>query len=174
MKQLKHKDIATVKKFFVEQQNYKCAVCDCPIDLGPMTHLDHCHQYGHVRSALCSACNSAEGTIHHKWLMSGLKGKGVDYVTWLRNLANYLSQDYSTNDYHPNHPTDQAKMFSRLTLADQKAKLNELGIKYPEKVTKADLVKLYKKSFATNPRCDFNNGKYDSVSPTSKSSQQPR
>lgn len=160
-KQLKQSQVKDTKIELLESQLHRCAICGKPLELGSECHLDHDHQTGHVRAVLCRGCNVLEGRIHGKFVMSGLKSQGVSYTDWLRTLADYLEEDYSENDYHPQHMNDQTKYFSRLRIKDQKEMLDRLGIKYPEKCNKKDLEKLYKKSFINNPRCDFDNGKYD-------------
>ena len=48
----------------LEQQEHSCAICKKHID--EMTyplHVDHCHEKGHVRGLLCSACNLYVGYV---------------------------------------------------------------------------------------------------------------
>lgn len=164
MKQLRPKDVKEAREELIQNQFNKCALCKRPLNLNDSCpSLDHCHQSGRVRGALCRSCNTAEGIIIHKFMRSGLKGKGVDYIEWLRLLADYLEADYSHMDFHPQHMIDQTKLFNKLTLPDQRSHLDELNIAYPEKATKSTLSKIYKKSFLLNPRMDFDNSKYTIV-----------
>lgn len=49
--------------FFLEKQNYVCAICFCPeTDKGAHKEIktlsvDHCHGTGKVRGLLCNKCN---------------------------------------------------------------------------------------------------------------------
>lgn len=161
IRQLKQSQLLEIKRELLTSQLGKCALCGKPLTLNSECHLDHDHQTGQIRAVLCRGCNVLEGRIHGKFIMSGLRSNGVEYIEWLRKLADYLEDDYSENDYHPQHMIDQTKYFSRLRINDQKLLLDKLGIKYPDNAKKSDLAKLYKKSFINNPRCDFDNGKYD-------------
>ncbi|AUR85879.1 hypothetical protein NVP1081O_144 [Vibrio phage 1.081.O._10N.286.52.C2] len=160
-KQLKQSDLVETRNDLIMGQLDRCVLCNCKLSEETSTpHTDHDHNTGHIRGVLCRGCNTYEGVVIHKFGRSGLKGRGINYVQWLRNLVDYLEADYSDNDFHPQHPKDQTKIFARLKLQEQKDHLTSLGIKYPEKCKKADLEKLYRKSFLDDPRCDFDNGKY--------------
>jgi len=47
------------------QQKGACAICDKPLAPwpSPATHIDHCHDTGHVRGLLCRSCNLKEGWV---------------------------------------------------------------------------------------------------------------
>ena len=47
----------------VEAQRGSCASCGDPLELGPKTHVDHCHETGIVRGLLCANCNRALGLL---------------------------------------------------------------------------------------------------------------
>jgi len=44
-------------------QDYKCAICRLPLDMGKNTNLDHCHDTGYVRGILCGNCNRGIGNL---------------------------------------------------------------------------------------------------------------
>jgi hypothetical protein len=160
-KQLKQSEIVEVRNELIMNQLGKCVLCGAILsDENQTPHTDHDHNTGRIRGILCPSCNTTEGIIIHKFTRSGLKGKGIDYIQWLKNLVNYLEADYDDNDFHPQHPKDQTKIFSRMRLVEQKEHLQRIGIDYPEKATKSVLEKLYRKSFLNNPRCDFSSNKY--------------
>ena len=43
------------------EQDYKCAICGCKLDLKKNTHVDHNHDNGKVRGILCHSCNMGIG-----------------------------------------------------------------------------------------------------------------
>lgn len=161
IRQLKQSELNEVRNEMIMSQLDRCVLCGTKLsDEKSTPHMDHDHNTGHMRAVLCRSCNVYEGVVIHKFTRSGLKGRGMDYIQWLKNLVEYLEKDYSDNDYHPQHPKDQTSIFSRLTIKEQKEHLTKLDIAFLEKAKKADLVKIYRKSFIHNPRCDFNNNKY--------------
>ena len=49
-------------KFLLAFQNYKCAICDNPLELKQYKFaVDHCHDSNDVRGILCKRCNTALG-----------------------------------------------------------------------------------------------------------------
>ena len=48
-----------IREEFVDAQAGKCAICDC--SLGAAPQLDHCHESGFIRGALCTSCNTKLG-----------------------------------------------------------------------------------------------------------------
>ena len=46
-----------------QRQDGLCAICECPLDLGRRTHVDHDHDTGVVRALLCISCNAAIGYL---------------------------------------------------------------------------------------------------------------
>lgn len=162
--QLSTSQLNKAKEEFIKKQNHKCCICQEPISMGSDVHLDHCHQTGKVRGVLHRDCNTLEGILHSRFVRSGLRNRGVDYHMWLTNLVDYLQQPLGDRDYHPSHVTDQSKIFAKLVKHDQ---LELLGKYYSSEQlqnnTKSQLVKLYRKTFKNNPRCDFDNQKYNAV-----------
>lgn len=67
-----------------ESQNWVCAICEEPETSrngasGVVRELavDHCHENGHVRALLCSACNTALGLFKDR---ADLLRKAADYL----------------------------------------------------------------------------------------------
>lgn len=58
----------TVEQYaaLLETQGFKCVICrDSLIASDRSPCIDHCHQGGHVRSVLCTRCNSAIAMLRH-------------------------------------------------------------------------------------------------------------
>lgn len=47
----------------LKRQRGKCAICKNTCSSGRALAVDHCHQGGHVRGLLCTACNRALGLL---------------------------------------------------------------------------------------------------------------
>lgn len=148
---LNTKSYKALKEELYQKQNGCCLLCKRPFE-GPANeqHLDHDHALegknaGKVRGLLCCLCNGTEGIMKHKFNRSGLKGRGIDYVEWLEVLVDYLKQDYSSNDIHPQYVNDMAKMFARLDKSQMISEMVQRGFTYNESDTKDVLVKSFKK-----------------------------
>lgn len=63
----------------LNEQNYCCAICNNKLDLGRLTHVDHCHKTNKVRGVLCNVCNLGIGKFR-------------DSCELLQNAINYLSK----------------------------------------------------------------------------------
>lgn len=77
-----------VRSVFVARQDFRCAICNCHLDVVNRPHLDHCHVSGKIRGALCQACN---------W---GL-GQFQDAPERLKEAIAYLQTDVSSNPPYP-------------------------------------------------------------------------
>lgn len=129
-----------------------CPLCNKPLVSVESSHLDHDHALtganaGKVRGLLHSGCNRCEGKFGSWFKRFGMEGGGVDFPTFLRNLATYLENDYSNNDFHPQYVTDMAAWFNRQNLKAMKEVMREYGYEYNESDKKADLTKKFKKQF---------------------------
>jgi len=74
--------------------------------------LDHCHDQGYVRSVLPRNINTLEGKIKNAFIRYGKKKcaeSGISYSDFLRNLADYVEHDWSTNPLHCTHLTPEEK-----------------------------------------------------------------
>jgi len=106
IKQLKTKDIKTLRDMLIQEQNNKCALC------GKHTstfHLEHGHKKllwpGYIRGALCPTCNRREGRIANDWV----KMKPEELVSWLRQAADYLEKNINEPKMIL-HPKERSKL----------------------------------------------------------------
>lgn len=152
MIQLTAKTLNEEKLRRFNEQNGKCLLCKQDLDKNyKKNHLDHDHALdgnnaGRCRGLLCIYCNPLEGTIKHKFERSGLKDR-ADYITWLETLLNYLKQDYSEQNIHPQFILDTAKKFSRLSLEEMRSEMKSKGFEFEQSDKKATLVKKYRANF---------------------------
>lgn len=104
-RQLKQKDIPTIRAIILEQQNGLCPICSRKI-YDPC--LDHEHKKrlngsGHIRGVLCRTCNSflaksENNSIRYKIDLSNLPNI-------LRAMADYLEKDQQ----HIIHPSERKR-----------------------------------------------------------------
>jgi hypothetical protein len=114
---LKGKDVKTVRASLLEQQGYKCTLCerDCTEE---QAVLDHDHKGGHVRSVLHRACNAAEGKIMNSMRRFGIQ----DPIRFLENMIKYqiTHSTNQTNLIHPTHKTPEQKLEASKARAKRK------------------------------------------------------
>lgn len=61
-KRVKSSEIPKIRDKLVKKQDNKCMICER--DLTKLiVVLDHCHDTGYIRSALCNNCNGLEGKL---------------------------------------------------------------------------------------------------------------
>jgi len=65
------------KQKMIENQKGKCAICNCILDNGKHTCIDHCHKTGKIRKILCKSCNV-------------LIGHSKENINVLKNAIQYL------------------------------------------------------------------------------------
>lgn len=94
-------------------QGNKCAVCERDFKGTVVACVDHDHTTGHIRGALCRACNRLEGQVKNRILMAGGK---ADPLFLLRKLLAYLEYYATprTTYLHPDHKTDAEKRLATL------------------------------------------------------------
>ncbi|WPH64829.1 recombination endonuclease VII [Vibrio phage vB_VpaP_SJSY21] len=148
---MKPSEIKPLRDLMLEEQGGKCKICGQPAKTQRPT-LDHCHDTGHVRGVLCNACNRMEGRIKSRFVRYGLKNRDVDFGSFLRGLADYVSEDYSKNPLHPMHLNTLTKEFRSFKKDKQVEELNRIGITFPEKSTKKFLEALYAKHISETQR----------------------
>lgn len=91
------------------------------------TVCDHDHVSQNTRAALHRQVNAFEGKITNAYIryLKWLTDKPLPEI--LRNLADYLEQDYSTNPYHPGWIKRVTTDFRKLKAKEQLDVLAELG-----------------------------------------------
>lgn len=145
----KHLKLEKIERF--NQQQGKCKLCNRDLDPDiQRNHLDHDHslegpEAGKVRGLLCSFCNVLEGQIKHKFNSSGLNSRNVCIKSWFANYIDYLNQDISKNNLHPQYVPDKVKKFSRMNKDEMLEELAAIGVVIEDKATKQNLVELYRK-----------------------------
>lgn len=111
---LKQKDIAIVKRKLIAMQAGKCPLCDGDLTkIKPINVVvDHDHDTGLIRAALCRGCNGVEGKVKKLIITFG---KTPNFLVFLKRLMNYwihFSQP-RTNWIHPTHKTAEEKRAMR-------------------------------------------------------------
>lgn len=82
--QIKQKDIAPLREKIITENKGICPLCEHPIE---RPQLDHDHQFGHIRSAICGNCNLWIGKVENGLIRSGRKDRGG---IMLKNLFFYI------------------------------------------------------------------------------------
>lgn len=143
--QLRSKDLSGYRSRTLQEQNNICPLCGLEVQKPVMdhAHLNEPHEH-HVRSVLCSQCNTTAGSVWKVLVRSGtvnrLEQDGA--VRYLANLGKYYQQDYSQNPYHPNRPKDEEKRLNRCTKQDILKEFPELCTELYKDCTKAELIKI--------------------------------
>ncbi|CAJ1854685.1 hypothetical protein HLBENOHH_02452 [Aeromonas dhakensis] len=149
------KETKAYKEKLFHKQNGICPLCQRELDTAiEKNHLDHDHaldgaQAGRVRGLLCLYCNPLEGKMLNEFKRSGLASRSVNYVRYLRQLADYLEADNSQNAIHPRLPTDLKARFKRLSKEQMISELSARAIEHDTNAPKAELVKLYNSKIKT-------------------------
>lgn len=116
---LKTTQVIPARLALIRQQGGLCAVCERPFGDGVVACLDHDHGTGHIRGALCRACNRLEGKVKNAIIQAGGKS---DPTRLLANLAKYLVF-YSvprTKYLHPTYKTPDEKRLEALAKQREK------------------------------------------------------
>ncbi len=120
-RRIKASELHKVRKELIEKQGGRCALCDR--DLTAMEPknvcVDHCHDNGHIRAALCRNCNGMLGKIEN--LATRAKAT-FTRLEWLIRAVDFLSlhKEPQTPYEHPTHRTPEEKR--QLRNAKQRAK----------------------------------------------------
>lgn len=109
MNKLKYSEIPAVRNYLLEQQNYRCALCDHIIEEGKAV-LDHDHRSGIIRRVLHRGCNSMLGKIENNMARSEIDL--VRLIKFAENLNGYIT-DTATDWIHPTYKTKEERKMGR-------------------------------------------------------------
>lgn len=123
MRKLKQAEVKIVRDALAKKQGGKCPLCNNSLAKKGAV-LDHCHDKGTVRSALCRNCNGMEGKVKAAAIRAATK-EGM--LEWLANLAEYWKHHHeSPSKYiYPNHLTEDEKRLARNKKAREKRAKNK-------------------------------------------------
>lgn len=111
MRKLTQAEVKVVRDTMVKKQGGKCPLCGKSL-AGGKAVVDHCHDKGTVRSALCRNCNGIEGRVRTCAIRAASK---VGMHEWLLNLAQYWKHhDENPSSYiYPSHLNEDEKRLLR-------------------------------------------------------------
>jgi hypothetical protein len=120
------KDVEVVRNQMLEAQKGVDPITKEPIKVNQAV-LDHCHDSQKVRAAISRQSNSWEGLVFnaYKRCMAWYTDKPLAEL--LRNLADYLEQDYSNNPHHPGWLKKVGTEFNKLSEGAKDRALINLG-----------------------------------------------
>lgn len=121
---IKRSQLEKVRVFLMGAQANCCAICRRPFKGSVVACVDHDHTTGHIRGALCRACNRFEGQVKNRVFMAGQRENPIEF---LNNLAKYWEY-YSTprtKYLHPDHVTEEEKREAR----NKKARVKRAAVK---------------------------------------------
>lgn len=104
MTKLKYTEIKTYRDSALEQQNYKCFLCNELIVDDAV--LDHDHKTGLIRRVLHRGCNVLLGKIENNMARNRISLTRLEGIA--RNLITYVTTTH-TDTIHPRHKIKTAK-----------------------------------------------------------------
>jgi hypothetical protein len=129
------KQIRQEREDTAESQNWICPVSGEQL-INPS--LDHCHDTGVIRGVLSGFCNTWEGQLrtYYKRFLSKFTDKPLPEL--LRNMADYLEEDFTGSPYHFRFALDYKNKLMRKNLSDLKDECSKLGLDTQGCRTKGD------------------------------------
>lgn len=117
--------LLTTKELKALRANSECYLCSNKDDLV----VDHDHNTHHIRHVLCRTCNGA-------YILAGIENRlntlanraGISLSEAIGMIQEYLTDDYSMNDYYINMLSIKAKKFARLNATEQRETLKALNV----------------------------------------------
>ncbi len=110
--------------------------------------LDHDHFDGKCRGVLSQCTNTFEGYVLKAWMKYVSSNTETSLSEALRNMADYLEQDFHRNPFHNSYKEDMVKFLRRCTKEKiiERAK-NDLGIEIASNNSKDESILLYMTEF---------------------------
>ena len=112
MRKLTQAEVKVVRDTMVKKQGGKCPLCGGCLKRKQAV-LDHCHDTGAVRSALCRNCNgTGEGKVRTAAIRCATKDGMIE---WLENLAKYWRHhaENPSSYIYPSHLNEDEKRLLR-------------------------------------------------------------
>lgn len=108
-RRIKVRDIPKIRAAFVKEQKGLCPICGRGLK-GLTVTLDHCHDTGFLRGALCNNCNGIEGKIANLLGRIDVQKIGEEEI-----LKRWLEWQTRSNEkyIHPNVETSKEKIQRR-------------------------------------------------------------
>jgi Recombination endonuclease VII len=109
---LKTTGVKPTRKLLLEQQGFKCAICDQPLAEDKAV-LDHDHKGGHIRAVLHRDCNIMLGKVENASVRTGMGRERM--IQFLQGAGQYIvtHQKNVTGLIHPSHFTAEEKIERR-------------------------------------------------------------
>jgi len=119
--------------------------------------LDHDHFDGKCRGVLSQCVNTFEGYVLKAWMKYVAAYTDTSLSTALRNLADYLEQDFSSYPIHGGYKDDMLKFLRRCTNEKiiERAK-QDLDLDIPAGTAKQESISLYLTEFVRQTEEKFN------------------
>lgn len=110
--------------------------------------LDHDHFDGKCRGVLSQCVNTFEGYVLKAWMKYVSSYTETSLSTALRNLADYLEQDFSSYPIHAGYKDDMLKFLRRCTNEKiiERAEA-DLGVIIPKGTPKQESIRIYLTEF---------------------------
>lgn len=110
--------------------------------------LDHDHFDGKCRGVLSQCINTFEGYVLKAWMKYVSPNTETSLSEALRNMADYLEQDFYRNPFHSSYKEDMVKFLRRCTNEKiiERAK-NDLDMDIPVGTRKDESILLYMTEF---------------------------
>lgn len=111
MRKLTRAELNVVREAMVKKQSGRCPLCHNSLAKKGAV-VDHCHDKGTVRSALCRNCNGMEGKVRTAAIRAATKEHMIE---WLGRLAEYWKyHDENPSKYvYPTHLNEEEKRLKR-------------------------------------------------------------
>ncbi|UPT53581.1 putative endonuclease [Vibrio phage H256D1] len=110
--------LRTIGRKLGAEQGGKCPLClnELQFSTKGAVVVDHNHETGEIRGALCRSCNAGEGKVANavgRWIVGKMDYQQI--IPALRRLADYLesTEKEGTGLMYPGHKTEEDKRAAR-------------------------------------------------------------